>query len=180
MEEHSELSMEPLSANIPVAALKGLPPHPECSPAMEKADVAAKKLECNEALCESSFASPPSEWYTNGTSSEEFIGCRCVPSPSPPPAPPATPSCEESDDPCKITFGEPSAISQNPEEACKVPDVRETCPVTCGVCVLPAPPSAPPPPCVDQGDCTKALCNVPWMPGYSETCPMTCDKCTPS
>jgi hypothetical protein len=105
-----------------------------------------------------------------------------VPSPSPPPAPPATPTCEEPEKPCKINIfdDEPSEIAQNSEEACKSPDVREKCPVTCGVCVLPAPPPAPPPPCVDQGDCTKALCNVPWMPDYSETCPMTCDKCTPS
>ena len=76
----------------------------------------------------------------------ELGACRCVPSPSPPPAPPATPTCEEPEKPCKINIfdDEPSEIAQNSEEACKSPDVREKCPVTCGVCVLPAPPPAPP------------------------------------
>ena len=111
-------------------AAPGLPPHPECDAAMEKPDT-VQKVKCDDTLCESGFASPPSEWYTNGTSSEEFIGCRCVPSPSPPPAPPASPPAPPSlPPPCVDQDNAPC----NADLCTILPTMVKTCPMTCNKC----------------------------------------------
>merc|ERR1712194_652710 len=120
---------------------------------------------------------------TLAAADQSCLGDAPSPTPTPSPAPSPGAPCVDLDTNCPTAYAK-YCIWQAPEGE----HIRETCPLTCGMCTpTPTPSPAPSPgaPCVDfDTNCpTDYAKYCDWQDAEGEhirnTCPLTCRMCTP-